>query len=176
NSALNLDLTPVYPASYKLDNIIAVAALDRNDRLADFSDYGQTTVHLGAPGVEIFSSTAGSDSDYQLFDGTSMACPHVVGVAALILSQYPGADLDEVRGRILAGAVPIPSLNGKTITGGRLNAYNALTVPGSGILQVSVNPPSDSTLLSASAQPILVKVKDIVGVTNATVTASVPGV
>ena len=82
NSAFNHDLTPVYPASYKLDNIIAVAALDRNDRLADFSDYGQTTVHLGAPGVEIFSSTAGSDSDYQLFDGTSQATPVVTGCSA----------------------------------------------------------------------------------------------
>jgi subtilisin family serine protease len=176
NNSFNHDVTPVYPASYKLDNIIAVAALDRKDRLADFSDYGQTTVHLGAPGVEIYSSTAGSDSDYQFFDGTSQACPHVSGVAALILSQYPGADLDELRGRILASAVPIPSLSGKTITGGRVNAYNALTVPGSGIIQVSVDPPSGSTLLNSSAQPIFVKVKDIVGVTNATVTASIPGV
>ena len=90
--------------------------------------------------------------------------------------ELTGADLDEVRGRILAGVVPIPSLNGKTITGGRLNAYNALTVPGSGLLQVSVNPPSGSTLLNSSAQPIFVKVKDIFGVTNATVTASIPGV
>src|SRR6185369_7470894 len=129
-----------YPANYQLDNIIAVAAIDRNDNLADFSNFGQTTVHLGAPGVAIFSSTAGSDADYQLFDGTSMAAPHVCGVAALILSQYPGADVDELKGRILASTVPIPSLNGRTVTGGRLNAYNALTVAGSGILQVSVNP------------------------------------
>jgi subtilisin family serine protease len=176
NFSINHDLTPVYPASYQLDNIIAVAALDRNDRLADFSDYGQTTVHLGAPGVEIFSSSARSDTDYQVFDGTSQATPHVTGVAALILSQYPGADMDEVRGRILAGVVPIPSLIGKTITGGRLNAYNSLTAAGSDLLQLSVNPPSGATLLTSSAQPIFVKVKDIFGVTNATVTGTIQGV
>jgi len=176
NNANNNDLTPSYPANYQLDNIIAVAAIDRNDNLADFSNFGQTTVHLGAPGVAIFSSTAGSDADYQLFDGTSMAAPHVCGVAALILSQYPGADVDELKGRILAGVVPIPSLNGRTVTGGRLNAFNAMTATGSGILQVSVTPPSGSTLLSASSEPIFVKVKDIFGVTNAIVTASIPGV
>ena len=175
NSGLNNDVNPAYPANYQLNNIIAVAALDRSDNLASFSNYGQSTVHLGAPGVDIFSSTAGSDSDYQVFDGTSQATPHVSGVAALILSQYPGADLEEVRGRILAGVVPIPSLSGKTITGGRLNAYNSLTVVGTGVLQIGVTPPSGSAVLRSSAQPIFVKVKDLFGVTNATVTGTIPG-
>src|SRR5438876_5559063 len=175
NAANDNDVVPFYPASYQLDNIIAVAALDRNDRLADFSNYGQTTVHLGAPGVDIFSCSAASDNSYTVFDGTSQATPHVSGVAALILSQYPGADLDELRARLLAGTVPIPSLDIKTITGGRLNAYNSLTATGIGNLLVSVNPPSGSTLLASSAQPVFVRIKDFFGVTNATVTGTVVG-
>lgn len=175
NDASNNDLSPAYPASYQLDNIISVAAIDRNDNLADFSNFGQATVHLGAPGVDIFSSTAGTDADYQLFNGTSMSAPHVSGVAALILSLYPGADLQEARGRILGGVVPILSLNGKTITGGRLNAVNSLTLTGTGILQVSIDPPSSSTILSSSIQPIFVKVTDVYGVTNATVTGTIAG-
>jgi subtilisin family serine protease len=175
NDASNSDLNPAYPASYQLDNIISVAAIDRNDNLADFSNFGQATTHLGAPGVDIFSSTAGSDADYQLFNGTSQAAPHVSGVAALILSLYPGADLEEVRGRILGGVVPILSLNSKTITGGRLNAINSLTLTGTGILHMSIDPPSSSTLLSSSIQPIFVKVTDVFGVNNATVTGTIGG-
>lgn len=175
NSANNNDLNPAYPASYPLDNIVSVAALDSNDRLADFSNYGQAAVHLGAPGVDIYSSTAGSDSDYQTISGTSMASPHVAGIAALLLSQYPGSDVEELKGRLLAGVVPVAALAGRAITGGRVNAYNALTATGTGVLQLSVNPPSGSAILRGSAQPVFVKVKDLFGVTNATVTASVSG-
>src|SRR6185503_4245783 len=98
-----------------------------------------------------------------------------VGVAALILGQFPGADLDELRGRILLSTVQIPSLSSKTITGGRLNAYNALTITGSGLLQVGVDPPSGSTLLASSSQPMFAKVTDLFGVRDATVTASIAG-
>jgi subtilisin family serine protease len=114
NDGLNNDLSPHYPASYGLGNIISVAALDRNDSLANFSDFGGATVHIGAPGVEIFSCFNGSDTDYAVLDGTSMATPHVSGVAALLLSVYPTAKLSELRQRILLGAVPIPALNGRT--------------------------------------------------------------
>ena len=176
NSGQNNDLFPHYPANYQLDNVISVAALDRTDSLAYFSDYGANTVHLGAPGVDIYSSTAGSDTEYQIFSGTSMAAPHVSGVAALILSLYPSADLSEVRQRILLGAAPIPALNGITTTGGRLNAYNSLTLSGNGFLHASVNPQSGAAILAGSTQPIFVKVTDVLPVRNATVTATVAGV
>src|SRR5262249_32498436 len=101
NNAANNDVVPHYPSSYDLANIISVAAIDRTDSLADFSNYGATKVHLGAPGVDIYSSTAGSDTEYALFSGTSMATPHVSGVAALILSRFPSADFTEIRDRIL---------------------------------------------------------------------------
>jgi subtilisin family serine protease len=125
NEANNNDGSPSYPASYQLDNIISVAAIDRRDNLADFSNFGASSVHLGAPGVDIFSSISSSDTSYDTFSGTSMAAPHVSGVAALILSQFPGATLTEVRGRILSSTVPISSLTGKTATAAALT----LTMP-----------------------------------------------
>jgi len=177
NESLNNDITPAYPASYPLENIISVAAIDRRDRLASFSNYGLKTVHLGAPGVEIYSSTADSDSSYEVWDGTSMATPHVVGVAALILSRYPGADLEELQARILLGTVPTAALQGRTTTGGRLNAYNSLAMTGRGpVLYITVDPPTKSFLLGGSQQPIFVKVKDPFSVVNATVTATVVGI
>ncbi len=176
NDGMDNDQVPHYPANYALDNVISVAALDRSDNLADFSDYGATTVHLGAPGVSIYSCTAESDSSYASFDGTSMASPHVSGVAGLIWSHYPSADYTEVRQRLLLGTVPIPALNGQTTTGGRLNAYKALTLVGTGQLVTTVDPPSGSFLLTSSTQPVFVKASDTFGVYNATVTATIPGV
>lgn len=176
NYSIDNDQNPFYPASYPNDNIISVAAINRFDTLADFSHYGLTTVDLGAPGVSIYSTTAGADADYQTFDGTSMAAPHVSGVAALILSLYPSADLAEITGRLMGGVVQIPSLSGRTVTGGRVNAYNSLTLSGTGILQATVNPPSGSVLLASSVQPIVVRVTDVFGVNNATVNAQVIGI
>jgi Subtilisin-like serine proteases len=160
NESNDNDRNPSYPASYQLDNIISVAAIDRRDNLAVFSNYGQRSVHLGAPGVEIFSCISGFDANYDFFDGTSMAAPHVSGVAALVAAHFPDADLDEIRDRILASTVPTPALSRTTSTGGRVNAYNALTVTGEGLLQVSVDPPSGATLLNGSTQPVTVRVRD----------------
>lgn len=170
------DVFPMYPASYPLENVISVAAIDRRDRLASFSNYGRNTVHLGAPGVEIFSSVNTSDAAYDWYDGTSMATPHVTGVAALILARYPDADLEEVRARLFLGTVPTPALQGRTVTGGRLNAYNSLSLSGGPMLQVTIDPPSGSYLLAGSQQPIFVKVRDPFSVVNATVVGTVVGV
>jgi subtilisin family serine protease len=81
------DVEPHYPSAYDSANIIAVAATDRNDNRAGFSNFGPVTVDLGAPGVSILSTYPGST--YQYMNGTSMATPHVSGVASLILGQYP---------------------------------------------------------------------------------------
>jgi subtilisin family serine protease len=170
NDAINNDELPAFPASHPLDNIISVAALDRADRLAVFSNYGAETVDVGAPGVEIFSSISLGNGTYDLFAGTSMAAPHVSGVAALIRARFPEASVAEVRERILQTVVPIPALDGRTTTGGRVSAHKALIAEPDGELEVSVNPPSGSLLLAGSDQPIFVQVSDVFSVTDATVT------
>ena len=127
NDGTDNDVHPLYPASYTdLDNIIAVAATDRNDSKASFSNYGGNTVHLGAPGQDIFSCWNGSDSDYRYLSGTSMATPHVVGVCALVWSHYSDDSYAQIKSRVLNGVEPLPSLAGKCVTGGRLNLYRSL--------------------------------------------------
>src|SRR5262249_13232589 len=79
------DVTPNYPSNYNAPNVVAVAATDNNDSLAWFSNFGATTVHLGAPGVDVLSTIVGGG--YAYFSGTSMATPHVSGAAVLVLSK-----------------------------------------------------------------------------------------
>src|SRR5688572_476943 len=87
NASSNNDVTPSYPASYPLDNIVAVAATNHNDARASFSNFGNTSVDLGAPGENILSTTRGSA--YGLLSGTSMSSPHVAGAAAVLLGNDP---------------------------------------------------------------------------------------
>jgi subtilisin family serine protease len=124
NYGLLNDVWPFYPASYPQDNIIAVAATDDTDRLAPFSSYGTRTVDLAAPGVSILSTVPGGD--YAMYTGTSMAVPHVAGVAALLFGEQPDASFLQVKKRILSGVDPIPALGPKVASGGRLNALGAL--------------------------------------------------
>ncbi|HEY6168924.1 MAG TPA: S8 family peptidase [Verrucomicrobiae bacterium] len=127
NDANDNDSSPLYPASYHLDNIIAVAATTRNDELASWSNYGATNVHLGAPGLDIFSCWNTTDNAYQFYSGTSMAAAHVSGVCALVWAHFPGDTYRQVINRVLAGTDPLPSLAGKCVTGGRLNLQKALS-------------------------------------------------
>ncbi|MDP1854175.1 MAG: S8 family serine peptidase [Candidatus Omnitrophota bacterium] len=104
-------------------NVIAVAASDKNDIKADFSNYG-SKIDVTAPGVGIYSTYL--NNGYTLMSGTSMACPHVSGVAALLLSKYPSETNTAIRGRIMASADPLAiDYNGLMGTG-RINAYRAL--------------------------------------------------
>ena len=119
NSGTDNDTTASYPSGYDRPNVIAVAAIDRNGALASFSQYGSTTVDLGAPGVGVWSTTA--FNGYSSYSGTSMATPHVTGAAALYAASHPGAAAATIKAAILASVVPTPSLTGKTVTGGRLN-------------------------------------------------------
>jgi subtilisin family serine protease len=124
NYAKNNDTKPHYPSSYKLDNIIAVAATDHNDQLARFSHYGRTSVDLGAPGVNIYSTIP--RSGYKYLNGTSMATPQVSGALSLLLATCPQLTATQAKKIILDSVDKVSALSGKTVTGGRLNVHNAL--------------------------------------------------
>ncbi len=124
NDGTDNDVDPHFPSSYDLDNVISVAATDRNDAIADFSCFGLNSVDLGAPGVDIVSSIPGNK--YDKYSGTSMATPHVSGAAALVKAAYPDATAAQIKARLLNTADPVDSLAGKTVTGGRLNVASAL--------------------------------------------------
>lgn len=124
NSSTDNDKRAHYPSNYNLPNVISVAALDRNDAMASFSNYGVKTVHIAAPGREILSTWLGDD--YREASGTSMAAPHVSGVAALILASEPNLSVVKLRERLLSTVDKLPSLEGKVATGGRLCAAQAL--------------------------------------------------
>lgn len=115
-----------YPANIPLDNVISVAAIDNTEQLAEFSNYGQSKVHLGAPGVDIFSTINVAYNAYQVMSGTSMAAPHVTGAAAFVWGLRPEWTYHDVRDQLLRNARPISSLAGKTITGGTLDLYRAV--------------------------------------------------
>ena len=125
NGGQNADVNPEYPAAYNLDNIISVANMAKDDSLWGTSTYGATTVDLGAPGTDIASTYSGSS--YVWLGGTSMASPHVAGVAALVWSQNPSWTWSDVKNQILGTVRPVASIDGLTVTGGMLNAYAALT-------------------------------------------------
>ncbi len=125
NEGMDNDSRPSWPASFGLDNQIVVAAHNNKDELASFSNRGARSVHLAAPGVNIHSTM--KEGTYGLMSGTSMATPHVTGVAGLIASAYPNADNDAIKSRILSGVDPMPERWAqRLITGGRLNAMKAL--------------------------------------------------
>jgi subtilisin family serine protease len=127
NDATNRDVNPTYPASYSMDNVVSVAATARDDSLASFSNYGATTVHLAAPGVNICSTFVATDSFYYTDSGTSFAAPYVSGALALMLAEYPIESYQSIVNRVLSATDPLPSLAGKCVTGGRLNLRKALT-------------------------------------------------
>ena len=124
NSSSNNDQTPHYPSSYNLGNVISVAALDRNDQLAPFSNYGAKSVHVAAPGQEILSTWL--EHGFTEKQGTSMATPFVAGVAALILAENSTMPVSELRARLLKSVDVLPALKGKVSSGGRINAAKAV--------------------------------------------------
>jgi len=140
NSGANTDTSPSYPASYPLDNIIAVAATTSNDTLAGFSNFGTKSVDIAAPGQGILSTTR--NDTYGFLDGTSMASPHVAGAAAVLLGDDPTLTTHELRSRLLRGVDP----KGYPVAShGRLNLYGSLTLPPSTVT-IDVEPVGSTTI------------------------------
>lgn len=126
NDSVDNDSSPHYPSSYDLPGIISVASITSTGALSSFSNWGASTVDLGAPGSDIWSTLPARKrfnvvSSYGSYSGTSMATPHVTGAVAMYASSHPGTSALDIKSAIMGATIATPSLSAKTVTGGRLN-------------------------------------------------------
>jgi subtilisin family serine protease len=128
NDGSNNDRYPHYPSNYEVPNVLAVAATNHKDGKPSWSNYGLTSVDLGAPGVDTLSTVPGNG--YSSKSGTSMAAPHVSGAAALLKGYNPSLSALELKSILMESVDPVDSMDGITVTGGRLNINNALMMAG----------------------------------------------
>eukprot|EP00933_Yihiella_yeosuensis_P060656 TRINITY_DN63401_c0_g1_i1.p1 TRINITY_DN63401_c0_g1~~TRINITY_DN63401_c0_g1_i1.p1 ORF type:complete len:1195 (-),score=296.00 TRINITY_DN63401_c0_g1_i1:27-3611(-) len=138
NSASDNDENPQYPANYGVENVISVASIAPDGKLSDFSCFGKDTVTLAAPGSYIYSTAPGNK--YQALSGTSMACPHVSGVAALIWSYRPQLSLEQVKDILVSTVDVTEKYQNQVSTNGRVNAFRALLLAGQ---QEAPKPPAN---------------------------------
>lgn len=170
NDASNTDTFVSYPSGYDLPNIISVASSTRSETLSSFSNFGATTVDLAAPGSDIYSTIPGGS--YGWLSGTSMASPHVAGVAALLLAHSPGASPAEVKSWILDSADPVPAFSGLMVTGARLNAAAALALAASPTGRIVLDRPAYACL---SLVTVRVIDSDLAGSSSITVQLTTSG-
>ncbi len=126
NSTYDCDVTACFPANYANANVISVASITSAGAISSFSNFGLTTIDLGAPGSGIWSTVPVSSkgkivSGYASYSGTSMATPHVSGAVAMYKAANPSATAAQIKAAILGAAIATPLLTGKTVSGGRLN-------------------------------------------------------
>ena len=169
----NFDVTDISPA--KINTVISVAATDEEDVKASFSNFGHK-VDISAPGVQTLSLSANAGNntivdgnpnvavgtDYMVISGTSMACPHVAGAAAVLISQFPNETIDEIRGRLRAGADAIDAQNPDFIGrlgAGRLNVLGSLQATAAPDLSFDTVSTS-GFLVSSSSAEIVVKIRN----------------
>ena len=127
NNGQSNDITPHYPSSYNLDNIIGVAGTNADDTLSSTSNYG-SSVHLAAPGIQIYSTSLmqSSGDRYTYLNGTSQATAMVAGMAALICETDNKLSPLEVRNLLMSHSDPVSSLSGRVAANGRVNLTSAL--------------------------------------------------
>lgn len=153
NDAANSDSTPFYPAGYRADNMIAVASIDSSGRLSSFSNYGFQSVHIAAPGRSIYSTWF--PTTYLSISGTSMACPHVAGVAALTYAACPGLGMARLKQMVLNNGVMSEMVRGFVSTGSVVNAAGAVLAATSLCASISPSPtPSPTPTSPGSPSPL----------------------
>jgi subtilisin family serine protease len=168
NSATDNNTTPHYPSNYEVDNVISVAAHNYNDGLASFSCYGSNTVHVAAPGRNILSTVP--NNSYDVYSGTSMATPHVTGVVGLYLAHNGRTDTKDLRDRLMESSVYGPAYGKKTISGGRVDAYNFLA----GIVEPRPAKP-DPAAWQRTSVDVFESAHPYVNNGNGSITYTVPG-
>ena len=136
NDSSDNDANVSYPSGYNCANIIAVASITSAGSLSGFSNYGATSVDIGAPGSDILSTEPGNT--YGLKSGTSMATPHVSGAAALLWAIDPSLSWMAIRDAILDSARPNTALSGRVVTGGELDVNAAIEKLNPPVLDASV--------------------------------------
>jgi len=151
NSGQNSDLYPLYPAASAQDNVISVAASNQSDGLATFSNYGATSVDLAAPGVSILSTTLAAGYGYA--SGTSMATPHVAGMAAILKSVNPELSYVGLKNALIQGVDSLPAFNAKTVSGGRANLYRSLALIYPTPTPEPTEPPDDTPIPDPTPDP-----------------------
>src|SRR5690606_24542843 len=112
-----------FPASYGLSNIITVAAHDEENKIISSSNWGAMTVDIAAPGLRIKSAIPGNGAGFMT--GTSQATAFVTGVVALVKSQYPEFNYQQVKNIVISSSQKETNLQGKVLGGGKLNAARA---------------------------------------------------
>ncbi|MEY3176649.1 MAG: hypothetical protein RLZZ436_4563, partial [Planctomycetota bacterium] len=197
NSTSNNDTGAYYPSNYNTsvgtstqtaasyDAVIAVASITSSGAISSFSSYGATTVDIGAPGSSIVSSVP--VDAYANYSGTSMATPHVTGAVALYASTQSGRiAASAIRTAILSSAVPTTSLAGKTVTGGRLNVYEAIRKSSFLDIEKTVYGPAQTAVITVAnsasnadpntAETVTVEVRSTTESTPLTITLTETGI
>lgn len=128
NDGADNDSTGSYPANFKIDNVVSVAATDTAGQLASYSNFGASSVHLAAPGSDIISTYPIDTGQglYKILSGTSMASPHVAGIVSLISAANTSLSALQVRSILLSTITSVAALQGAVITGGMTNARAAV--------------------------------------------------